>query len=41
MSFFDDKNSKIVIDVFKEGNNYLKIKNLYERIKFLVDFYIC
>lgn len=26
MSPFDDKNSKIAIDVFKEGNNYLKIK---------------
>lgn len=26
MSPFDDKNSNITIDVFKEGNNYLKIK---------------
>ncbi|MCQ6537001.1 SDR family oxidoreductase, partial [Bacillus mycoides] len=40
MSPFDDKNSKIAIDVFKEGNNYLKIKNPYERTKFLADLYI-
>ncbi|UIJ69220.1 alpha/beta fold hydrolase [Bacillus cereus] len=40
MSPFDDKNSKITIDVFKEGNNYLKIKNPYERTKFLADLYI-
>ena len=26
MSPFDDQNSKVTIDVFKEGNNYLKIK---------------
>ncbi|MFP7292021.1 alpha/beta fold hydrolase [Bacillus safensis] len=40
MSPFDDENSKIAIDVFKEGNNYLKIKNPYERTKFLADLYI-
>ncbi len=40
MSPFDDKNSKIAIDVFKEGNNFLKIKNPYERTKFLADLYI-
>ncbi|HCX49584.1 MAG TPA: nonribosomal peptide synthetase MxaA, partial [Bacillus sp. (in: Bacteria)] len=40
MSPFDDKNSKIAIDVFKEGNNYLKIKNPYEKTKFLADLYI-
>ncbi|WP_342493668.1 alpha/beta fold hydrolase [Bacillus sp. FSL R5-0712] len=40
MSPFDDENSKIAIDVFKEGNDYLKIKNPYERTKFLADLYI-
>ncbi|MEK5337921.1 alpha/beta fold hydrolase [Bacillus sp. FSL M8-0166] len=40
MSPFDDQNSKIAIDVFKEGNDYLKIKNPYERTKFLADLYI-
>ncbi|MGE6629979.1 alpha/beta fold hydrolase [Bacillus sp. NPDC077027] len=40
MSPFDDKNSKIAMDVFKEGNKYLKIKNPYERTKFLADLYI-
>ncbi|MDT1119516.1 alpha/beta fold hydrolase [Bacillus altitudinis] len=40
MSPFDDQNSKIAIDVFEEGNNYLKIKNPYERTKFLADIYI-
>ncbi|MDH6564888.1 nucleoside-diphosphate-sugar epimerase/pimeloyl-ACP methyl ester carboxylesterase [Bacillus sp. TBS-096] len=40
MSPFDDQNSKVAIDVFKEGNNYLKIKNPYERTKFLADLYI-
>nr|MDH3176165.1 alpha/beta fold hydrolase [Bacillus pumilus] len=40
MSPFDDQNSKITIDVFKEGNSYLKIKNPYERTKFLADLYI-
>ncbi|MEH7734955.1 alpha/beta fold hydrolase [Bacillus pumilus] len=40
MSPFDDQNSKIEIDVFKEGNHYLKIKNPYERTKFLADLYI-
>ncbi|MGA4711449.1 alpha/beta fold hydrolase [Bacillus safensis] len=40
MSPFDDENSRIAIDVFKEGNNYLKIKNPYERTKFLADLYI-
>lgn len=40
MSPFDDQNSKIAIDVFEEGNNYLKIKNPYERTKFLADLYI-
>ncbi|WP_458110182.1 alpha/beta fold hydrolase [Bacillus zhangzhouensis] len=40
MSPFDDQNSKIAIDVFKEGNHYLKIKNPYERTKFLADLYI-
>lgn len=40
MSPFDDKNSKIAIDVFKEGNNFLKIKNPYEKTKFLADLYI-
>ncbi|MCM2989852.1 alpha/beta fold hydrolase [Bacillus safensis] len=40
MSPFDDKNSKVTIDVFKEGNNYLKIKNPYEKTKFLADLYI-
>ena len=40
MSPFDDENSKIAIDVFEEGNDYLKIKNPYERTKFLADLYI-
>ncbi|WCN38667.1 alpha/beta fold hydrolase [Aneurinibacillus uraniidurans] len=40
MSPFDDDNSRISIDVFKEGNEYLKIKNPYERTKFLADLYI-
>ncbi|AHL72764.1 MxaA domain-containing protein [Bacillus pumilus] len=40
MSPFDDQNSKISIDVFEEGNDYLKIKNPYERTKFLADLYI-
>ncbi|MCY7452103.1 alpha/beta fold hydrolase [Bacillus altitudinis] len=40
MSPFDDQNSKIAIDVFEEGNDYLKIKNPYERTKFLADIYI-
>ncbi|MED4562299.1 alpha/beta fold hydrolase [Bacillus altitudinis] len=40
MSPFDDQNSKIAIDVFEEGNDYLKIKNPYERTKFLADLYI-
>ena len=40
MSPFDDENSKIAIDVFKEGNHYLNIKNPYERTKFLADLYI-
>ncbi|MEC0970537.1 alpha/beta fold hydrolase [Bacillus altitudinis] len=40
MSPFDDQNSKITIDVFEEGNDYLKIKNPYERTKFLADLYI-
>ncbi|MCY7675556.1 alpha/beta fold hydrolase [Bacillus safensis] len=40
MSPFDDENSKIEIDVFKEGDNYLKVKNPYERTKFLADLYI-
>ncbi|MEH7550820.1 alpha/beta fold hydrolase [Bacillus altitudinis] len=40
MSPFDDLNSKIAIDVFEEGNDYLKIKNPYERTKFLADLYI-
>ncbi|WP_338592628.1 alpha/beta fold hydrolase [Bacillus safensis] len=40
MSPFDDENSRIAIDVFKEGNKYLKIKNPYERTKFLADLYI-
>lgn len=40
MSPFDDHNSKVAIDVFKEGHDYLKIKNPYERTKFLADLYI-
>lgn len=40
MSPFDDQHSKVEIDVFKEGNSYLKIKNPYERTKFLADLYI-
>lgn len=40
MTPFDDKNSKVSIDVFKEGHDYLKIKNPYERTKFLADLYI-
>lgn len=40
MSPFDDQNSKIAIDVFEEGNDYLKIKNPYEKTKFLADLYI-
>lgn len=40
MSPFDDTNSKVAIDVFKEGHDYLKIKNPYERTKFLADLYI-
>ncbi|QKL22977.1 alpha/beta fold hydrolase [Bacillus altitudinis] len=40
MSPFDDQNSKSAIDVFEEGNDYLKIKNPYERTKFLADIYI-
>lgn len=40
MSPFDDQNSKVEIDVFQEGNSYLKIKNAYERTKFLADLYI-
>ncbi|MGN7764885.1 alpha/beta fold hydrolase [Paenibacillus sp. 22594] len=40
MTPFDDKNSKVAIDVFKEGHDYLKIKNPYERTKFLADLYI-
>ena len=40
MSPFDDQNSKIAIDVFEEGNEYLKIKNPYEKTKFLADLYI-
>lgn len=40
MSPFDDQNSKIAIDVFEEGNDYLKIKNPYERTKFLADLFI-
>lgn len=31
---------KVEIDVFKEGNSYLKIKIPYERTKFLADLYI-
>lgn len=40
MSPFDDDNSKVAIDVFQEGHDYLKIKNPYERTKFLADLYI-
>ncbi|MBA9083862.1 nucleoside-diphosphate-sugar epimerase/pimeloyl-ACP methyl ester carboxylesterase [Fontibacillus solani] len=40
MTPFDDKNSKVAIDVFKVGHDYLKIKNPYERTKFLADLYI-
>ncbi|MNO78403.1 Linear gramicidin synthase subunit D [compost metagenome] len=40
MTPFDDKNSKVSIDVFKKGHDYLKIKNPYERTKFLADLYI-
>lgn len=40
MSPFDDNNSKVAIDVFKEGNKFLKIKNPYEKTKFLADLYI-
>lgn len=40
MSPFDDENSKVTIDVFREGHDYLKIKNPYERTKFLADLYI-
>ncbi|UNK18728.1 alpha/beta fold hydrolase [Paenibacillus sp. N3/727] len=40
MTPFDDKNNKVAIDVFKEGHDYLKIKNPYERTKFLADLYI-
>lgn len=40
MSPLDDKSSMVTIDVFKEGNDYLKIKNSYERTKFLADLYI-
>lgn len=40
MSPFDDHNSKVAIDVLKEGYDYLKIKNPYERTKFLADLYI-
>ncbi|OKP75886.1 nonribosomal peptide synthetase MxaA [Paenibacillus sp. P3E] len=40
MSPFDDNNSKVAIDVFKEGHDYLKIKNPYEKTKFLADLYI-
>ncbi|MEK3881116.1 alpha/beta fold hydrolase [Paenibacillus sp. FSL M7-0420] len=40
MSPFDDTNSKVAIDVFQEGHDYLKIKNPYERTKFLADLYI-
>ncbi|WP_341346373.1 alpha/beta fold hydrolase [Paenibacillus sp. FSL H3-0469] len=40
MSPFDNTNSKVAIDVFQEGHDYLKIKNPYERTKFLADLYI-
>lgn len=40
MTPFDDSNSKVAIDVFQEGHDYLKIKNPYERTKFLADLYI-
>ncbi|MEK4045670.1 alpha/beta fold hydrolase [Paenibacillus sp. FSL H8-0048] len=40
MSPFDDDNSKVAIDVFQDGHDYLKIKNPYERTKFLADLYI-
>lgn len=40
MTPFDDNNSKVTVDVFQEGHDYLKIKNPYERIKFLADLYI-
>ncbi len=40
MTPFDDENSKVEIDVFNAGHDYLKIKNPYERTKFLADLYI-
>ncbi|KWX86083.1 nonribosomal peptide synthetase MxaA [Paenibacillus riograndensis] len=40
MSPFDDHNSKVAVEVFQEGHDYLKIKNPYERTKFLADLYI-
>ncbi|MDQ6600796.1 alpha/beta fold hydrolase [Bacillus salipaludis] len=40
MSPFDDDNSNIDIDVFQEGHQQLKIKNPYERTKFLADLYM-
>lgn len=40
MTPFDDHHSKVAIDVFQEGHDYLKIKNPYERTKFLADLYI-
>lgn len=40
MSPFDDHNSSVDIDVFKDGHRHLKIKNPYERTKFLADLYI-
>ncbi len=40
MSPFDDENSNIDIDVFRDGYQHLKIKNPYERTKFLADLYM-
>ncbi|MDF2791100.1 MAG: MxaA protein [Neobacillus sp.] len=40
MSPFDDHNSNVDIDVFQDGHQYLKIKNPYERTKFLADLFM-
>ncbi|WP_318503007.1 alpha/beta fold hydrolase [Bacillus sp. T3] len=40
MSPFDDHNSNVDIDVFHDGQQYLNIKNPYERTKFLADLYL-
>jgi len=40
MSPFNDDNFNMDIDVFRDGHQYLKIKNPYERTKFLADLYM-